>query len=94
MAYRLARRSGWFASKCRNEPRRAQWSVGRPTPAGSLHNQMAIGAGAILQVIVEVISMQMRQEAKGAGSLLAPTAMAGLAVGIGFMYVTAMLVNI
>ncbi|MFC3643541.1 hypothetical protein [Aquibium oceanicum] len=55
---------------------------------------MAIGAGAILQVIVEVISMQMRQEAKGAGSLLAPTAMAGLAVGIGFMYVTAMLVNI
>lgn len=55
---------------------------------------LAVGAGAILQVIVEVISMQMRQGAKGAGSLLAPSAMAGLAVGIGFMYVTAMLVKI
>lgn len=55
---------------------------------------LAIGAGAILQVIVEVISMQLRQRANGPRVLLAPATMAGLAAGVGFMYVTAMLVKI
>jgi len=55
---------------------------------------LAIGAGAILQVVVEVVSMQLRQRVGGARTLLAPTAMAGLAGGVGFMYLTAMLVKI
>jgi len=55
---------------------------------------LAVGAGAILQVIVEVASMQLRQRADGSRALLAPTAVAGLAAGVGFMYVTAMLVKI
>jgi len=55
---------------------------------------LAIGAGAILQVVVEVISLQLRQNAGVARSLLTPAAMAGLACGVGFMYVTAMLVKI
>jgi len=55
---------------------------------------LAIGAGAILQVIVEVVSMQLRQRGDGTRALLAPAAMAGLAAGVGFMYVTAMLVKI
>lgn len=55
---------------------------------------LAIGAGAILQVIVEVKSMLVRQRSEGSRALLAPSAMAGLAVGVGFMYATAMLVKI
>lgn len=55
---------------------------------------LAVGAGAILQVIVELVSMQLRQRADGTRALLAPSAMAGLAAGIGFMYLTAMLVKI
>jgi ZIP family zinc transporter len=55
---------------------------------------LAIGAGAILQVIVEVVSMQLRQRTDGTRTLLAPAAVAGLAVGVGFMYLTAMLVKI
>ncbi|RVD40529.1 metal transporter, partial [Mesorhizobium sp. M4A.F.Ca.ET.020.02.1.1] len=55
---------------------------------------LAVGAGAILQVIVELVSMQLRQRADGTRALLAPSAMAGLAAGVGFMYLTAMLVKI
>ncbi len=55
---------------------------------------LAVGAGAILQVIVEVISMQLRQRTDGSRALFGPAAMAGLAVGVAFMYVTAMLVKI
>jgi len=54
---------------------------------------LAIGAGAIMQVIVEVSSQVLR----GTGSphgLLAPSAVAGLIGGVGVMYVTAMLVKI
>ena len=54
---------------------------------------LAIGAGALLQVIVEVMSM-LRRHAGGSQSMLAPAAMAGLAAGVGFMYVTAMLVKV
>lgn len=55
---------------------------------------LAIGAGAILQVIVEIVSIQIRQQSDGSRALLAPAAMAGLAAGVSFMYVTAMLVKI
>lgn len=55
---------------------------------------LAVGAGAILQVIVELVSMQLRQRSDGTRALFAPGAMAGLAAGVGFMYLTAMLVKI
>ena len=55
---------------------------------------LAIGAGAILQVIVEVVSLQLRQRTGESRTLLAPAALSGLAAGIGFMYVTAMLVKV
>ncbi|MEJ6784058.1 metal transporter [Aminobacter sp. Piv2-1] len=55
---------------------------------------LAIGAGAILQVIVEVGAMLARDRGEGSRALLAPSAMAGLLAGAGFMYVTAMLVKI
>ncbi|CAN7481608.1 ZIP family metal transporter [Mesorhizobium caraganae] len=55
---------------------------------------LAVGAGAILQVIVELVSMQMRQRADGTRAVFAPGAMAGLATGVGVMYLTAMLVKI
>ncbi|WP_269932524.1 metal transporter [Aminobacter sp. HY435] len=52
---------------------------------------LAIGAGAILQVIVEVTALLRRGEGDGLSSR---AAMAGLVVGAGFMYLTAMLVKI
>jgi ZIP family zinc transporter len=54
---------------------------------------LAIGAGAILQVIIEVGAYLIRQSGSGSGALFAPATMAGLAAGVGFMYATAMLVN-
>lgn len=55
---------------------------------------LAIGAGAILQVIIEVGAMLTRDRVEGVRALLSPSAMAGLAAGAGFMYLTAMLVKI
>lgn len=55
---------------------------------------LAVGAGAILQVIVEVGAMLMRERGDGTRALLSPSATAGLAAGVGFMYITAMLVKI
>ncbi|GLS31659.1 Zinc transporter ZupT [Mesorhizobium albiziae] len=55
---------------------------------------LAIGAGAILQVIVEVSFFLMRSSGTGLRALVAPGAMAGLAAGVGFMFLTAMLVKI
>ncbi len=52
---------------------------------------LAIGAGAILQVIVEVTALLRRRDEAG---LFSPAAMTGLAAGVGFMYLTAMLVKI
>ena len=54
---------------------------------------LAIGAGAILQVIVEVSALLARR-AKGPPALLRPSTVAGLAVGVAVMYATAMLVKI
>ena len=53
---------------------------------------LAIGAGAILQVIVEVTALLRR--GSGAAPGFSPAIVAGLAFGVGFMYATAMLVKI
>lgn len=53
---------------------------------------LAIGAGAILQVIVEVSAMLKRRD--GWAGLLSPVAIGGFAAGVIVMYVTAMLVKI
>jgi len=52
---------------------------------------LAVGAGAILQVIVEVTALLRRGRP---ASEFPPAAMAGLACGVGVMYLTAMLVKI
>ena len=55
---------------------------------------LAIGAGAIFQVIVEVSALIVRTRGQGKNALLAPSTFAGLAAGTAFMYMTAMLVKI
>jgi zinc transporter, ZIP family len=55
---------------------------------------LAIGAGAILQVIVEVSLFLMRSGNVGSRALFAPATVAGLAAGVGFMFLTAMLVKV
>lgn len=55
---------------------------------------LAVGAGAILQVIVEVAAYLMRSDGRGPTALTAPSTMAGLAAGVAFMYVTAMVVKV
>lgn len=55
---------------------------------------LAIGAGAILQVIVEVGAYMTRAESRGPSAMLSPPILWGLALGVAFMYGTAMLVKI
>ncbi|AWC22874.1 zinc transporter ZupT [Aminobacter sp. MSH1] len=55
---------------------------------------LAIGAGAILQVIVEVTALLRRRDGVDVGGLFSPAAMTGLAAGAGLMYLTAMLVKV
>jgi hypothetical protein len=55
---------------------------------------LAIGVGAILQVIVEVSAYLTRSNDSKPTILLSPPVIAGLIVGIGFMYVTAAVVKI
>jgi zinc transporter ZupT len=55
---------------------------------------LAVGAGAILQVIVEVGAYLMRNAARHGSRWISPSTLGGLVVGIGVMYVTAMLVKI
>jgi zinc transporter, ZIP family len=55
---------------------------------------LAVGAGAILQVIVEISAYLMRNAAKQGTTWLSPSTFAGLVVGIGVMYGTAMLVKV
>ena len=55
---------------------------------------LAIGAGAILQVIVEIAALLRRSSSGAASSAFSPAVVAGLVVGVGFMYLTAMLVKI
>ena len=52
---------------------------------------LAIGAGAIAQVVVEVCSYIARD--KGSSALLSASSFSGLGVGVALMYVTAMLVK-
>jgi len=54
---------------------------------------LAIGAGAILQVIVEVGSY-LKRRAGSQAAWLSPSVLAGLTLGVAVMYVTAMLVKV
>ena len=54
---------------------------------------LAIGAGAILQVVVEVSAYLMRSAEREGARWLSASTLAGLVAGIGVMYVTAMLVK-
>ena len=55
---------------------------------------LAIGAGAILQVIVEVGAYLIRNTEGTDTRWLSPSTLGGLIVGIGIMYVTGMLVKV
>lgn len=55
---------------------------------------LSIGAGAILQVIVEVGSYLARSDGRGSAALYSPSVLSGLIFGVAFMYATAMLVKI
>lgn len=55
---------------------------------------LAIGAGAILQVIIEVGLLLARSGDSPVRGLMTPPILAGAGVGAAFMYVTAMLVKL
>jgi zinc transporter ZupT len=55
---------------------------------------LAIGAGAILQVVIEVTAFLARQSGYPDTRWLSPSTLSGFVVGIGVMYVTAMLVKV
>ena len=55
---------------------------------------LAIGAGAILQVIVEVTAYLIRSSKRQGTSWLSPEVLAGFVCGVAVMYVTGMLVKI
>jgi hypothetical protein len=55
---------------------------------------LAIGAGAILQVIIEVTGYLVRNTQRHGTSWLSPAVLGGFAAGIAAMYVTGMLVKI
>jgi ZIP family zinc transporter len=55
---------------------------------------LAVGAGAILQVIVEVASYLARTSKAKWNAILSPAALAGLLVGLAFMYATAAIIKI
>ncbi|MGY9036422.1 MAG: ZIP family metal transporter [Rhodobacterales bacterium] len=55
---------------------------------------MAIGAGAILQVVVQVGAYVMRSNNLGLETFLRPSVLSGLTAGVAFMYVTAAFVKI
>ena len=55
---------------------------------------LAIGAGAILQVMVEVGAYLIRHAERHGENWISPSTLAGLVAGLGIMYFTAMLVKI
>ena len=55
---------------------------------------LAIGAGAILQVMVEVGSYLLRQNPDRQAALFSPAVMGGFLGGLGFMYATAAFIKI
>jgi zinc transporter ZupT len=55
---------------------------------------LAIGAGAILQVVIEVGAYLMRTASRRGANWLTPSTIGGLVAGVGVMYATAMLVKV
>ena len=55
---------------------------------------LAVGAGAILQVMVEVSAYLMRQNNDGQAVLLSPAVIGGFVGGLAFMYATAALIKV
>ncbi|MAW86241.1 MAG: metal transporter [Phyllobacteriaceae bacterium] len=55
---------------------------------------LAIGAGAILQVVIEVAAYLMKSDGRGVAALSSWPVLSGAAFGVAFMYATAMLVKI
>ena len=55
---------------------------------------MAIGAGAILQVVVQVGAYVMRSNRLGLETFLRPSILGGLTAGVAFMYITAAFVKV
>lgn len=55
---------------------------------------LAVGAGAILQVIVEVCGLMVRQARRQGGTWTTPSALAGVFLGVAIMYGTALLVQV
>jgi zinc transporter ZupT len=55
---------------------------------------LAVGAGAILQVVVEVGAYLLRSASRQGAAWLTPSTIGGLVAGIGVMYATAMLVKV
>jgi zinc transporter ZupT len=55
---------------------------------------LAVGAGAILQVIVEVGAYLLRSNENNRSVLLAPAVIAGLIAGVVFMYATAAVIKV
>ncbi|MFQ5663703.1 MAG: ZIP family metal transporter [Terriglobia bacterium] len=77
--------------------------AGAPTIAGTLLGAfaytalwavlfLAIGAGAVFQVVIEITRHQVRQA--GAASLAGGWSLAGFALGLGVMYVTGLFVTV
>ena len=55
---------------------------------------LGVGAGAILQVIVEVGAYLLRSNDKSRAVALSPAVVGGLVAGVAFMYATAALIKI
>lgn len=55
---------------------------------------LAIGAGAILQVLVEIGGYMSRQNSDRQAALLSPPVLGGFLVGIAFMYITAAIIRV
>ena len=77
--------------------------AGGPTIAGTLLGAfaytalwavlfLAVGAGAVFQVVIEITRYQVRQA--GAGSLVSGWSLAGFALGLAVMYVTGLFVTV
>ena len=55
---------------------------------------LAVGAGAILQVMVEVSAYLMRQNSDRQAALFSPAVLGGFLGGLAFMYATAALIKV
>lgn len=55
---------------------------------------LAVGAGAILQVVIEVGGLMARQARRQGGAWATPSALVGMVLGVAIMYGTALLVQV